>query len=230
VKFPSAKRLRSPRGQALVEFALIAPLFVVVLSGILTFGIGVFYQQQLSNAAREAARFAAIHSATSQCPTTSWLIPNFSRLPVDFDHNNYFDCDPPNLRWPQMTAFARARMFGIDASSVSFAACWSGYWDEKPVGYDAAPPQATDLFPHVFHSCTIGGIDPVTATSSLSCPAPLTNATDDKASDLATADGTSANQVTVYACYVWRPPLLGDLLGSTVTLRATITEAMQHQK
>jgi TadE-like protein. len=224
-----AFRLRALKGQALVELALILPLFVVVMSGILTFGIGVFYQQQLDNAAREAARYAAIHSATSQCPTTSRLMPNLSRLPPDFDLGNYFPCDPPDLSWPQMTAFARARMFGIDTSNVHFSACWSGYWD-GPEAYDAAP-KAPDGTPNAFRDCTIAGIDPRTHTSDLGCPAPPTNLSDDKASDLAaSADGTSANQVTVYACYVWHPPLLGYLLGSTVTMRATITEALQHQK
>ena len=228
MKFPPAKRLRSSRGQALVEFALIAPLFVVVLSGIMTFGIGVFYQQQLTNAAREAARFAAIHSATSQCPTASWLPPNLNMLPNDFDLGNYFACDPPDRRWPQMTAFARDRMFGIDASNVSFAACWSGYWGAH--GYDEGA-LALDGTPNEWRDCTMGGLDPRTDTSSLSCPAPLTSSADDQASDLAAADvAPTANEVTVYACYVWHPPLLGNLLGTSVTLRATITEAMQHQK
>ncbi len=38
-------------------------------------GLGVFYQQELTNVAREAARYAAIHSATAQCPTVSNLVP-----------------------------------------------------------------------------------------------------------------------------------------------------------
>lgn len=222
------RRFDHPRGQSLVEFALIVPLFITVISGILTFGIGVFYQQQLDNAAREAARYAAIHSATSQCPTSSWRPPHWGSLPPEFDINSYFPCDPPDLRWPEMTGFARSRMFGIDAPNVSFAACWSGYWDGLQ-GWDAAP-HAADGTPNEFRNCTIGGIDPRTNTSSISCPAPLTTVADDQASDLARADGTTANQVTIYACYDWHPPLLGDLLGSTVTLRSTVTEAMQHQK
>ena len=64
-------RLPWSRGHTLVEFALIAPMLILMLMGIVTLGTGVFYQQQLTNAAREAARYAAIHSATSQCPTTS---------------------------------------------------------------------------------------------------------------------------------------------------------------
>lgn len=226
------------RGQTLVEFALVAPLFILVLAGIVTFGIGVFYQQQLTNAAREGARYAAIHSATSQCPTTSRLVPAPNRLPPDFDTNNYYACDPPDLGWPKMTAYARSKVFGITASEVYFAACWSGYWDEDPiVRYDAPAINPGDGQPNDFHECTIGGIDPREDTGSLPCPPPATvlvpadpDATDDKASNLAATAASTANQVTIYACYEWTPPFLGDFVGGAVTLQAAITEAMQHQK
>ena len=63
-------------GQTLVELALVLPLLIMFLTGLISFGIGVFYQQQVANAAREAARYAAIHSATDPfCPTASWLAP-----------------------------------------------------------------------------------------------------------------------------------------------------------
>jgi hypothetical protein len=222
-------RTKTWRGQSLVEFALVAPLFTIVLSGIVTLGIGVFYQQQITNAAREAARFAAIHSATAQCPTTSWLLPNLSRLPDDFDLGNYFDCDPADKQWPEMSAHGRSKVFGLDADQVTFSACWSGYWDDSPSGWDAAP-LALDGTPNAFHECTIAGLDPRIRSSALPCPAPATTSTDDAASDLAASDAGSANRVTVYACYVWHPPVLGDLMGSAITMRAVVTEAMQHQR
>jgi hypothetical protein len=79
----------------------------------------------------------------------------------------------------------------------------------------------------------MGGVDPSVDASSLSCPAPATTLADDMASNLSISSptGTAANQVTVYACYEWRPPLAGFLLiPQTVTLRATITEAMEYQQ
>jgi hypothetical protein len=237
------------RGQTLVEFALIAPLLIVMLFGIITLGIGVFYQQQLTNAAREAARFAAIHSATAQCPTTSWRQPNWSRVGPEIDQTTYYACDPPNLRWPEMTGHARANTWGINRNGVHFAACWSGYWDADPAvnpnAYDAAPRKAVDGSANKFEPCTIGGIDPRTELSSLPCPPPMTSTADDTASNLAySSDGSSANQVTVYACYVWTPPMGGigfpvlcpsgfcsvEIVPSAVTMRAVITEAMQHQQ
>jgi hypothetical protein len=234
--------LRRARGQSLVEFALVAPLFILVLAGIMTLGVGVFYQQQLSNAAREAARYAAIHSATSQCPTRSWISPNLNQLPVDFELDTYQNCDPPSLGWPQMTAHARSKVFGIDASQVYFAACWSGYWDNPPgttwsgpQDWDA-PAIGADGQANAFYPCRIGGIDPRTETSSLPCPPPATvftsdpQTTDDTASNLAATAAFTTNQVTVYACYEWTPPFISDLWGGTITLRAVITEAMQHQR
>ena len=232
----------TPRGQALVEFALVAPLFIFVLAGIIIFGIGVFNQQQVTNAAREAARFAAIHSATSQCPTRSWVPVNqLSLLTDDFELDTWQDCDPPNLGWPQMTAHARSKVFGVEESQVSFSACWSGYWEEEmgttwDTGSWDAPAIGDDNLPNPFYGCTIGGTDPRTETEDLPCPAPATvyttnpQTSDDKASNLSATAAFTANQVTVYACYNWTPPFIGDLVGGTVPLRAVITEAMQHQR
>lgn len=230
------KTCRDKRGQSLVEFALVAPLFTVVLGGIFVFGIGVFYQQQLTNAAREAARYASIHSATSQCPTTSWIAPALNRLPDDFEFENYDRCDPPDLRWPVMTEHARSKVFGLDASAVHFAACWSGYWDEDPNDRHDAPAIGEDG-PNEFRECTLDGFNPRTESSDLPCPPPLTDDWsvtpgdgDDQASNLAFSGASTTNQVTIYACYEWSPPFLSSFTGGSVTMRAVITEAMQHQQ
>lgn len=233
--------MRRPRGQALVEFALVTPLLVVLLGGIVIFGVGVFYQQQLTNAAREAARYASIHSATSQCPTRSWISPNLNQLPADFQLDTYQDCDPPDLGWPEMTAYARSKVFGLDPSLVHFSACWSGYWDNPPgttwtgpQDWDA-PAIGDDGQPNQFYPCRIGGVDPRTEASSISCPPPATvytanpQTTDDTASNLAATAALTTNQVTVYACYLWSPPLVSDIVG-TIKMQAVITEAMQHQR
>ena len=212
------------RGQALVEFALVAPLFLMVIFGIIILGIGVFYQQQLTNAAREAARYAVIHSASSDCPTVAWLDPN----PVAAPGGVIYRCDPPEIGWPQMTAYARSRVIGMPQSLVKVAACWSGYWTRDGLGNWAAwdaPPSIGN-----FRGCTMGGIDPRSNAGSLPCPATTTSA-DDMASDLATSTGLNANQVTVYACYDWQPPLAGFLLiPQTIHLRAVITEALEYQQ
>ena len=49
------------RGQALVEFALVIPLFLVLLVGIFDLGRAVFAFNTLTNAAREGARIAIVN-------------------------------------------------------------------------------------------------------------------------------------------------------------------------
>jgi Flp pilus assembly protein TadG len=56
------KRLqhRSTPGQALVEFALVVPLFVFILLGLFDLGRAVFYYSTVANASREAVRLAIV--------------------------------------------------------------------------------------------------------------------------------------------------------------------------
>lgn len=44
----------------MVEFAMVAPLFFLLLMGVFDFGRAIFYYNQLAHAAREAARFAIV--------------------------------------------------------------------------------------------------------------------------------------------------------------------------
>ena len=74
-----------PRVRRSSRWRSIAPALIVMLFGIITLGIGVFYQQQITNAAREAARFAAIHSATSQCPTVVRIRTGVEYAPASTD-------------------------------------------------------------------------------------------------------------------------------------------------
>ena len=217
------RRAPAPRGQALVELALILPLFLMVVFGIIILGIGVFYQQQLTNSARDAARFAVTHSASSDCPTVSWLNPDAIAVPGGV----IYRCDPPPS-WPQMTSYARGRLIGMAKNEVNIAACWSGYWTKNGDGTwgskDAPPVDGN------FRGCTMGGTDPRTNTSALPCPV-TTTSTDDMASAVSSSTGLSANQVTVYSCYEWQPPLAGFLLiPKTIHLRAVVTEALEYQQ
>lgn len=53
------------RGQSLVEFALILPVFILLLLGIVDLGRGVFAYNTVSNAAREGARLAIVDQTIS---------------------------------------------------------------------------------------------------------------------------------------------------------------------
>ena len=235
-------RRRPSRGQALVEMALVLPVVLAVVLGVIVFGIGLFYQQQVTNAAREAARYAAIHTATSECPTRSRRDVNSGMLP-DPSLVNVTPCagGQPTASaltsWQNMQDYGRERAgFGFDEGELHFAACWSGYTDVtlEAAGlpaWDAPPIQADGTTENTWSPCTIAGYDPATEASLLGCPPPVTTGTDDTASNLANSSLGTANQVTVYACYEWQPPLAGFLLiPETIPLRATISESLQHQR
>src|SRR5947208_1304045 len=51
---------QSRRAQALVEFAMVAPIFFVLLFGIIEGGRFIFYYETLNNATREGARYAIV--------------------------------------------------------------------------------------------------------------------------------------------------------------------------
>jgi TadE-like protein len=215
---------RPRNGQTMVELALVLPLFIMVVVGIIVLGIGVFYNQQLTNAAREAA----IHSATAVCPTEGTFQP--ASPPESYP---FTGCDTKALGWPFMTPHARAATFGLNRSQVFISACWSGYKLNSSGARDAPPPGTYDVIGTIestFDQCLIGGVDPTVTTAGIGCSNGLS--TTDKASSISESkERIVANTVTAYACYVWTPPMAGFLvIPPTVTLRAVATEAIERQQ
>jgi len=51
-------------GQGLVEFAIVIPVFLVILIGMVDLGRAVWANNSVANAAREAARFASVHGGS----------------------------------------------------------------------------------------------------------------------------------------------------------------------
>ncbi|HSP08157.1 MAG TPA: TadE family protein [Candidatus Dormibacteraeota bacterium] len=62
-------RFGGQRSQALIEFALISPVLLLLLFGIVDIGRAVFYYDTLNHAAREGARTAV--RASNQLPTNT---------------------------------------------------------------------------------------------------------------------------------------------------------------
>ena len=68
--------LKSEKGQAMVEFALVLPLLLILLCGIIDFGWLYYNQITLNNAAREGARYAVIYYD----PVSDWKSAAESRM------------------------------------------------------------------------------------------------------------------------------------------------------
>ena len=56
------RRMRARRGQALVEFALLSPILMLIVLGIVEFGRAWHTFQTLTDATREAARIAVVNN------------------------------------------------------------------------------------------------------------------------------------------------------------------------
>jgi Flp pilus assembly protein TadG len=97
--------LRRDKGQDLVEYALIFPLFSLLLLGIMEFGLVMLSYDSIANAAREGARYGIIHpsdyagiEAAARRSTiglnqaalqfaVSQPIGNIIQVEADYDHN-----------------------------------------------------------------------------------------------------------------------------------------------
>src|SRR5262245_11599350 len=57
------RQKRARRGAVLLESAVVYPVLFILVFAIITLGIGVARYQQVAHAAREGARWAAVHGA-----------------------------------------------------------------------------------------------------------------------------------------------------------------------
>ena len=68
----SLRGRRGQRSQALIEFALVSPVLLILIFGIIDIGRAVFYIDTLNHAAREGARAAA--KASTTMPTNASVL------------------------------------------------------------------------------------------------------------------------------------------------------------
>jgi Flp pilus assembly protein TadG len=91
-------------GQALAEFALLVPLLLLFLFGTIQFGFTLSGQIGLTNAAREAARYAATVPNTTTAAVLTELtarqmpkaIPGFRNVPAAYAGSSVSYCATPN--------------------------------------------------------------------------------------------------------------------------------------
>lgn len=65
------------RGQTLVEFAMVASVFLLLLFGIIQMARAVYSYNFVSYAARDATRYAIVHGSKSLSPAASSDVKNF---------------------------------------------------------------------------------------------------------------------------------------------------------
>ena len=84
---------RGQRGAALVEMAIVLPVFALLLFGIITFGSTMSFKQSLAQATNEAARAAAVApSADAQTRATAAVNQAMSGYGVTCDSGEGLTC------------------------------------------------------------------------------------------------------------------------------------------
>ncbi|NTU67910.1 MAG: pilus assembly protein [Chlorobiaceae bacterium] len=68
---PATEGAQSQKGNVLIEFALILPLFLLLLFGVVTFSVALYDKTMLTMATREGARAGAMYVATSAADMTA---------------------------------------------------------------------------------------------------------------------------------------------------------------
>ena len=98
------KKLRLQTGSNIVEFALILPLLLVLVSGIVDLGLALYDKAVITNAAREGARFGMVFGEASipggGRPTPLQIIARVNQyLGIDATHPKGYlvNFGPPNL-------------------------------------------------------------------------------------------------------------------------------------
>ena len=72
----AAKRARSQRGSTIVEFALIVPIYLLLIFGCVRFSIIFFGYSNAAYASQAAVRYAVVHGANSSTPCTAATLTN----------------------------------------------------------------------------------------------------------------------------------------------------------
>ncbi len=76
------KFLKDRRGTAFVEFGLLAPIFFLVIVGIVDFGRMMWLSNSVEHAATEGARYAALHGVGKPTVATEQEIKDFARARI----------------------------------------------------------------------------------------------------------------------------------------------------
>ncbi len=98
-----SRNLKINKGQSLVEFTLMLPVLLMMLSGLVEFGFLLNSYMDVIDAAREAARFAANDDPTVGSPSD--LTPNFWNRAWTNSRGSLFTASDGRIDWTPTDAF-----------------------------------------------------------------------------------------------------------------------------
>jgi len=113
-------KVASARGQTIVEFALIAPVFFILLFGIIDFGLMLNHRITLEHAVREGARYAAVHDGCTDIQDRTKdragnAISDRNTVSVSYEQNPAPDGSTVKVSAPFDWQFPLMSRFGVGA-------------------------------------------------------------------------------------------------------------------
>jgi Flp pilus assembly protein TadG len=93
-------RARHSFGSGMVEFALGATLFLMLMFGIIEMAMVVYSYNTISHAARECVRYAIVHSPTGPNPATTTQIKDIAVSYADLPAPNQLTASDVTVTWP----------------------------------------------------------------------------------------------------------------------------------
>lgn len=162
--FLRTRRAR-PRGQALVEFALIIPVFLLIVVGLFDLGRAVFAYNTLTNAAREGARIAIVNqykpSIVSHAKTATAVVElDDPSVGINFYQAN-IDGTPDTSRPCNLVAVGCLAVVTFEATYFPITPIISNILFKSGVTFKATSQLSVEF------SCPI---DPLNAVEAAACP------------------------------------------------------------
>ena len=117
------KPTRRSRGVSAIEFAFVLPVLLAIVLGIINYGVLLYNQAVITNAAREGARWASIHSVSgttsASCTTscTSYVASTTPSDPCQVACNYVYNSNSPNASY--LITFGSASTLNVTPSNTT---------------------------------------------------------------------------------------------------------------
>jgi len=129
------------RGAVLVEFALILPVFMMLVLGTFTGGTAYYRRSSIASASREGARYATLHPGSTLCDGT---VPNCSWL---YDVATVTEASAQGELGPSSTGRVICVGYLPTPGSAAYSLTWTTSDDvaDAPTSLGAAPSSGTTM-------------------------------------------------------------------------------------
>jgi hypothetical protein len=155
LSLPQLTPNRKFRGQSFLELALILPVLLILLLGLIEVAFYIGRYLDILDLTREAARFASVRNPFSRVPSSAWdcgPAQAGTELPFDFYYNTACIFSPPNTGTcsttdPEFCNGLNSYMdFDPATDDIVITVFTTTYWT-APHAIPSVNPQVTDMHP-----------------------------------------------------------------------------------